>query len=441
MSQTRNLLWDTDHAENTGFLMTLDSVSSVFSVPKSLGSLRLFVSKLFSHMINKDRLLNSLLLITALALAFAAGYLANDLFARYASDTPLLEEAISIFETHALHPLPEQKELEYGMIRGMLEAYGDPNTIFLEPPQHELQSNQLEGTFGGIGVKIERGERGIRLYPFANGPAAEAGILQGDVLLAVDEVWITPEMTNDGIEAALRGPVGQAVRIVIARASAHSDATNGAPSAAQELSFEIRRAEVALPSVVYHPLEREPRAGILQVSIIADTTADEMVSAVQQLQAQGVTHFILDLRENGGGLLNAGINIARLFLQEGEVIEQQYQGKGVERFSVTETGKLSAIPLVVLVNGHTASSAEIVAGALKANGRALLIGEPTFGKNTIQQVFELHDGSSIHITSAHWWFPGLAFPVEGRGLTPDYAGGQTEVEWMELAVHLLFQGP
>jgi carboxyl-terminal processing protease len=248
------------------------------------------------------------------------------------------------------------------------------------------------------------------------------------MLLAVDELFITPELTNDVIEAALRGPVGQGVNIVISRA------------AAQELAFEIRREEVALPSVIYHPVENEPRVGLIQVRIIADTTAEEIVRAVESLRRDGVSHFILDLRENGGGLLNAGIETARLFLREGVVIEEQYQGKAVEKFEVTEEGRLAEIPLIVLVNQHTASAAEIVAGALQANGRALLMGTPTYGKDTIQQVFELRDGSSLHITSAHWWFPGLAFPGEGGGLSPDVAGAE-EANWIEGAVDILLQTP
>lgn len=376
---------------------------------------------------NRNFFLNLLLLIAALGLAFVSGFVANDWIAPYQSDYPLLQEAVDIFQTHALQPLPEQTALEYGMIRGMLEAYSDPYTIFLEPPQHELQTNQLEGKFGGIGVHVERGERGVLLYPFPSGPAAEAGIVNGDVLVSVDEVVMAQEMTSDMVEAALRGPVGETVHLGIFREQTG------------ELFFDIKRQEVALPSVLYHLAEGVPSIGVLKAKIIASTTTDEIKKAVENLTVEGAQYFILDLRDNGGGLLNAGIDTARLFLKSGIVLEEQYQGQEVEAFWVTEAGELGDIPLVVFVNQRTASSAEIIAGALQGNKRATLIGEPSYGKNTIQQVFELRDGSSLHITAAHWWFPDLAFPVDGMGLQPDYAGGQTEREWIALALDI-FEG-
>ncbi len=382
----------------------------------------------FPSQMNKNIFWTTLLFIVTLATAFIAGYITNDFIEMRKSDYPLLLEAIDLLEENALEPLPEAKALEYGMIRGLAQAYDDPYTIFLEPPQHEIQTNQLEGRYGGIGAKIELGASGYLLYPFPNGPAAEAGVINGDLLISVDELLITPETTRDQIEAALSGPVGDSVALVVSRL----------PDG--QIPYHIQRQEVAWPSVIYHPVEGEPLVGLIQVNIIAGTTANEISTAVQNLQANGSKYFILDLRGNGGGLLNAGIETARLFLESGVVIEQQYRGKESERFLVTTPGSLANIPLVALVNHHTASAAEIIAGALQANARAPLVGEPTYGKDTIQLVFELQDGSSLHITSAHWWFPGLAFPVDGVGIKPDYGEGTNEVDWLQMAVNLLIQG-
>jgi len=377
---------------------------------------------------NKTSFWNTLLVTFSLGLAFAAGYVSNDFVEQRTHEYPLLQEAIGILEKYALEPLPGEKGMEYGMIRGLLQAYDDPYTIFLEPPQHELQTNQLEGAFGGIGVKIERGEdRSIVLYPFPDGPGFEAGLLNGDRLVSVDELLATPETTIEAIEATFRGPVGEKVKVVITRMP------EGEP-----LTFMIERRKVALPSVIWHPVHGVPEVGMLQVTIIAQTTPDEIVKAVAALQKQGVKYFILDLRGNGGGILDAGVDTARLFLKEGIIIEQQYRGEAVEQLSVTRPGPLAEIPVVVLVNHNTASAAEIIAGALQANGRAALMGEPTYGKDTVQLVFQLQDGSSLHITAAHWWFPGLDFPLEGIGLNPTLMA--SDEDWVRDAVDFLLQG-
>ena len=129
--------------------------------------------------------------------------------------------------------------------------------------------------------------------------------------------------------------------------------------------------------------------------------------------------FVIDLRNNPGGLLDAGVNIARLFLKDGDVLAQQYRGQEVETFQVEQPGSLSDLPVVILVNHGSASSAEIIAGALQVHQRAYLVGESTFGKDTIQLVFNLSDSSSMHVTAARWWIPGLEPPVGGNGLQPD----------------------
>jgi carboxyl-terminal processing protease len=153
--------------------------------------------------------------------------------------------------------------------------------------------------------------------------------------------------------------------------------------------------------------------------VIASSTPQEIQDAVTDLQSRGATHFVLDLRGNGGGLLVEGVDIARLFLNEGIVIQQQYKGEEVQTYEVEKSGPLKDIPLTVLVDGNTASAAEIIAGSLQNHARAPLIGTPTFGKDAVQLVFELQDQSSLHITAAKWWIPGLDLPVGEGGLQPD----------------------
>ena len=139
------------------------------------------------------------------------------------------------------------------------------------------------------------------------------------------------------------------------------------------------------------------------------------------MQESGTKQFILDLRDNGGGLLTAGVDIARLFLEEGLILEQQYRGEDVESYPVRAPGPYVELPLVLLVNQNTASAAEIVAGALQVYHRAHLVGQPTFGKDTIQLIFNLQDDSSLHVTAARWWIPGIESDLGSQGLQPDIA--------------------
>lgn len=322
---------------------------------------------------------------------------------------PVMSQAFDILKTHGLKAIPSEPAMEYGMIKGLVTAYDDPYTLFVEPAQHELESNLLQGSFGGIGVRISRDADGyIIFYPIQGSPAAEVGMLDGDRLLEIDREPVSREVTVEAVQASLRGPVGRDVTVTVGR-----------PPEFSPLQFTIRRKEFSLPSVTWHLDVDDPHIGVVEINIIAASTSEEVLNAVRDLQTRGAKGFILDLRDNYGGLLTAGIDIARLFLVEGTILEQQDRNLKVDRFQVEKPGPLSEIPLVILVNRNTASAAEIIAGALKALQRAKVIGEPTFGKDTIQSVFDLQDQSSLHVTSARWWIPGLDPPVGQGGVQPD----------------------
>ena len=351
----------------------------------------------------------SMLIGLCLTIGFAGGYLARDrIFAR-SDPFPLFGEAFDILDTHGLKPVPTEPGLQYSMIRGVLEAYQDPYTIFVEPSQHELESNTLQGNFGGIGVQLTRDEMGrVVLYPFPDSPAKLAGIRDGDFLISVDDLLITVELPMDAVQAALRGQVGQIVLVKVQRST---DST--------QYEYKITRQEFSIPSVTWHVDMDNASLGIIEINMIAASTPDEVRKAIEDLQSRDATAFILDLRNNAGGLLSAGVDIARLFLKSGIVMEHQYRDMEVETFSVDKPGPFIQLPLVVLINENTASAAEIIAGALKAHQRATMIGRPTYGKDSIQLVFSLKDGSSLHVTAARWWIPGLDPPIGAGGLQPD----------------------
>jgi carboxyl-terminal processing protease len=350
----------------------------------------------------------SLIILVGLG-GFLGGYWFRDRENPGAGDWPVLIQAYEILIEHGLKSAPADPALEYGMIRGMLQAYDDPYTSFVEPAQHELESDTLQGSFGGVGVRLSRDQDGnLILFPIPDGPADEAGVQEGDRLIRVEDMEITSATGMDLIQAALRGPVGQRVHIMVMR-----------PPGLETLEFNLRRSEIPLPSVTWHLDPDEPRLGVIEINVIAASTPDEIENAVEDLNSRGATVYVLDLRDNFGGLLTAGVDTARLFLRSGTIIEQQYRDQDVETFKVERNGPLADLPLAILVNQHTASAAEIIAGALQAQQRATLIGAPTFGKSTIQLVFNLKDGSSLHVTSARWWVPDLAIDHNQVQIVPD----------------------
>jgi carboxyl-terminal processing protease len=359
-------------------------------------------------MVFKRSFIFTLLAIFCLSFAFFSGFFIH---AHYSSSAefPILMQAYRILKNHGLEDIPEPPTIEYGMIRGMLEAFGDPHSTFLEPVQQLRQADTLQGSFAGIGVELRKESSGeFRLLPLPEGPAAMAGIQDGDQLVRVGQLEINPETSLEAVEAALRGPEGQTITLEVLR-----------PPDQVRLVIEVRRESILLPSTTWYTAHEDAHIGVIQINLVASSTTDEILAGVDQLRSQGISRFILDLRSNGGGLLVSAVEITRLFLREGTILQQQYRGRDIETYTVEQPGPLADIPIAVLVNEGTASAAEIIAGSLQAHGRAPLIGTPTYGKNTIQLVFDLQDGSSLHVTSAHWWIPGHIFPQEGTGLVPD----------------------
>jgi len=352
-----------------------------------------------------------LLAVLLFLLMFAAGYFTHAYLNPATSKFAILDDVYRLIGEHGYQPMPDPPAMEYGAIRGLVESYGDPHTRFLEPVRAELQGDMLSGSYGGIGAKLARdGDGRVVLHPFPDSPASEAGLLDGDRLLQVDNQPITPETPLANVVAAIRGPEDQPVTLTIAR-----------PPDGSQMTFTVKRANIPLPSVTWNIDPVDPLLGMVHVNVIASSTPDEIIKAVADLQERGATRFALDLRGNGGGLLDEGVNIARLFLKDGVIIQRQEKNGDVKTYKVQEAGPLSNIPLVILVDSGTASASEIIAGSIQAHSRAPLVGVPTYGKDTIQSVFSLADHSSLAVTSAKWWVPGLPAPVGEGGLQPDIA--------------------
>jgi carboxyl-terminal processing protease len=380
----------------------------------------------------KETIISVIITIISLGATFAAGYFTNQLINPPELELPILSQAREVMENHAWFQPPTLREQEYGMIKGLVASYDDPYASFNEPAQHELYTDKFEGSFGGIGAQVTLNENGQKiLYPFPDSPAQLAGIENGDIVIAIDETEIDIDLDLDTTVSLMRGPVGERVQVTVFR-----------PSDQETHQFTIKREEFPIPSVSWRPLEQNEQVGLIQVNLIAQTTAEEILHAVDELTQDRVEYFILDLRGNTGGLLEAGIDVARLFLEEGVIIYQQFTGSETDIYDANQDGDLVNLPLVVLIDHNTASASEIIAGALQKDERAFLIGAPSYGKNTIQLIFSLEDESSIHVTAGKWWFPGEE-NVEDFFLSPEIAispENSTESEYFRLAIdHLISQ--
>jgi carboxyl-terminal processing protease len=198
---------------------------------------------------------------------------------------------------------------------------------------------------------------------------------------------------------------------------------DGSPTPSFELA--ITRSEIRVPSVTWRALDQAPSVGYIHVQGFTNRTNEEIVDAIDGLEEIGVASLVLDLRNNYGGLINSAVDVASQFLRDGVVMIEKKRNADEKTYTVHSGGIALDIPMTVLVNGNTASAAEIVAGALQDHERAPLIGERTFGKGSVQLIYDLSDGSSLHVTTAIWLTPDRN-RIEGRGLTPDVIATQSK---------------
>lgn len=367
----------------------------------------------------RTRVFTALAILLIALLAFAAGFgtnwfivhlylTPNDLAQEVAEPFSIFWQAWHILERDFYGDLPDDKQMAYGAVRGVIAVLDDPYTAFVEPQPRELERHDLQGYFGGIGVWVQQQGPGVFVLTLKRDqPAAHAGVRDGDVLVTVDGTEITPETTIEEVLAIMRGPVGTMVSLTVRREGEE-----------ELLAFEITRQEVEIPSVSWRRLEEWPTIGYVKINLFSERTAGELREALDDLMAQDVTHIILDLRDNGGGLLQAAIDVCSQFIGEGVVLYEQKRNNQEKFHPVDPKDPVVDLPLIVLVNRSTASASEIVAGAIQDWRRGLLVGEKTFGKGSVQLIYDLSDGSSLHVTSARWLTPHRHL-IDEAGLAPD----------------------
>jgi carboxyl-terminal processing protease len=358
-------------------------------------------------------------LIVALIFLLSAsgGFVTHRILARQQAEAAaepmtVFWEAWEILEQVFYGQVPPAQQRTYGAIRGAFSLL-DSHTIFLEPQTGEVERDRLSGAYGGIGVDIWRdGDGNVRLSPYPESPAEDAGIEPRDRLVAIDDQAVITE-TIDEIRVQLRGEVGTEVTLTLERP----------PPPPFDLT--LARQEIRIPSVTYRVLEQSPTTGYLEIESFTGRTPQETREALDVLLGAGITELVLDLRDNGGGLIVPATEVADLFLDEGVILYEIRQGGEEQPTHAERGGPATELPLVVLVNQSTASAAEIVAGAIQRLDRGALVGDSTYGKGSVQLIFSLSDGSSVHITSAKWLLPDRE-PVEPHGLTPDIAISQRD---------------
>ena len=326
----------------------------------------------------------------------------------------------------------KNQEAAYAAIRKMLQTLGDPFTRFLDPEQYRSLQVNTSGELTGVGLQIainpETGKLEV-VTPIMDSPADLAGIKPRDRIVKIEGIS-TDNLTLDEAAAKMRGPIGSSVTLLISRDD----------TAQQEVRIVRDRIEL---NPVVADLRFSPQGtpiGYLRLTQFNANASMELAHAISSLEKKGAAAYILDLRNNPGGLLQSGIEIARLWLNSGTIV-YTVNRQGIQGSFESFGPALTDDPLVILVNQGTASASEILAGALQDNHRATLVGETTFGKGLIQSLFELSDGSGLAVTIAKYETPSHR-DINKLGITPDQVISQESITRTQVATpeDLQYQG-
>ena len=300
------------------------------------------------------------------------------------------------------------QKILYGAISGMVRSLGDPYTAFLDPKQNQAVKSELSGSFEGVGIQIgfNKEKRLVVIAPLFGTPAEKVGIVARDLILKIDKRE-TFDLTLPEAVDLIRGPAGSKVKLVLQREGAD-----------KSYEVEITREQITVKSVVVEFRDDDGgKVAVVKVSRFGETTDREWDEAVNRVQLEKANAVIVDMRNNPGGLLVSAIHLASEFVG-GTVVKQEMADGSVGSLPADHVGELVKIPLVVLVNGGSASASEIFAGAIADNRRGRLVGEQTFGKGTVQDALDFTGGSGLHITVAKWLTP-KGRSINGTGITPD----------------------
>ena len=339
------------------------------------------------------------------------------------SDFAVLDEIYRILQEDFVNPDAVNPELlRLGAINGILQALGDPHTVYIDPESYALGVDVISGTFQGIGAQVEQDPVSgqiVIVTPFRDSPAEVAGIRAGDVVVSVDgestEGWSVAQAVK-----RIRGPDGTEVVLGIQ----HDDG--------EIEDVPVTRGTIVIPTVFTHELQDEAGNTVddfvyLELQQFTDQAVGDLRKELERVVEEGYSGIILDLRRNPGGGLDATIRTADLFLDEAVVLKQIDREGNETVFDAEDGGPATSIPVVVLVGPGSASGSEVLACALRDNDRATLIGEQTFGKGSVNHLRELSDDGALYVTIARWECPE-GEQIEAVGIIPDIQVPFTEAD-------------
>jgi carboxyl-terminal processing protease len=314
-----------------------------------------------------------------------------------------VDEVRRLLEREALEPSSDES-MTAGSVQGLLDSLDDPYAAYLDAKHFEYFNDQTEGEFFGVGINIAERDGVVYVVSTIEGtPAEEAGLQPEDEIVAIDgesrERWDIDEVVT-----RVRGPEGTEVELGIRR-----EGEDGL------LTFTITRAQIDIPNVMSRMIDGD--VGYLRLLTFNMKSAEDLAEEIRELEAEGAIAFVIDVRDNPGGLLNSAVDVASLFIEDGVVVRVEERDRP-ETQQRASGGTVTDKPLVLLVNGNSASASEVLAGALQDYGRAQLVGEKTFGKGSVQTVEQLSWGGGVKFTIAHYLTPQSRV-IDGVGLEPD----------------------
>jgi carboxyl-terminal processing protease len=322
-------------------------------------------------------------------------------------DARILAEVLERVKHDYVNPVDDHQLLQ-AAIRGMVSSL-DPYSAYLDGEEYDEMKISSSGRYSGVGIEVSiEDEQVVVIAPFDGSPAAQAGIRSGDVIVTIDGIPVNTSTLSDTI-GRMRGAEGTTVKIGIMR-----------DGSAEPLLFTLKRSRVDLHSVKSELLQ--PGFGYVRISQFSETTGDDLSSALKDLRKHNgapLEGLVLDMRDNPGGVLEAAVSVADAFLDSGIIVTAKGRTPDSKfEMSATPGDALNGAPIVVLVNGGSASAAEIVAGALKDHQRAKLMGRTTFGKGSVQTIVPLADDRAVKLTTSLYYTPS-GTSINHRGIAPD----------------------